>query len=64
MTDDIRHTLPLGNDLAKEMVWCRQPIGAHGALVCGARGAFLWCVAGIGARAHRKRLDAQTIKTP
>ena len=57
--------LPLGKDLAEEMVWCRQPIGAHGAFVCGARGAFcVWCVAGIGARAHRESLDAQTIKTP
>ena len=24
----------------------------------------VWCVAGIGARAHRESLDAQTIKTP
>ena len=29
----------------QEMVWCRQPIGAHGAFVCGARGAF--CVCGV-----------------
>ena len=23
------------------MVWCRHPIGDHGAFVCGARGAFV-----------------------
>ena len=38
--------LPLGKDLAEEVVWCRQPIGAHGAFVCGARGAFLCAVCG------------------
>ena len=31
----------------QEIVLCRQPIGAHGALC-------VWCVVGIGARAHQE----------
>ena len=30
----------------QEMVWCRQPIGAHGAFVCGARDALVCVVCG------------------
>ena len=40
----------------QEMVLCRQPIGAHGALC-------VWCVVGIGARAHQERDREREVHT-